>query len=57
MIDPNSENIFIACAYAGVVVAVLGLIAWTYLDTRRIAARLKRLEDQGIHRRSAGKAS
>ncbi|MDB5562016.1 MAG: Heme exporter protein [Hyphomicrobiales bacterium] len=57
MIDPNSENIFIAWAYAGVVVAVLGLIAWTYLDTRRIAARLKRLEDQGIHRRSAGKAS
>jgi hypothetical protein len=57
MIDPHAQDIFIVWAYAGVAVAVLALIGWTYLDTLRIAVRLRALEDKGIRRRSAGTAS
>jgi len=48
---------FIVWAYAGVAVLVAGLIAYVAWDARRVAARLKALEDQGIRRRSAGSAT
>jgi hypothetical protein len=57
MINQNSENVFIIWAYVGVVVGVLALIGWAIFDSRRIAARLKALEDKGVRRRSAGNAS
>jgi heme exporter protein CcmD len=57
MIDPHAQDIFVVWAYAGAAVALLALIGWTYLDTRRIAARLRALQDKGIRRRSAGNAS
>lgn len=49
--------IFIVWSYVGVVVLVAALIGWVAWDARRVAARLKVLEDKGIRRRSAGSAS
>lgn len=54
-LGPHAE--FIVWAYAGVAVLVAALIFQIAWDARRVAARLKALEDRGIHRRSAGNAS
>jgi heme exporter protein D len=54
MIDLGPHWIFIVWAYAGVFVAVAALIGWTVLDGRRVDARLRALEAQGVRRRSSG---
>jgi heme exporter protein D len=54
-LGPHAE--FIIWAYAGVALLVAGLILAVAWDARRVAARLKALEDKGIRRRSAGSAS
>lgn len=56
MIDLGPHAVFIVAAYAGVIVATLGLIGWVWADSRRVKARLAALEAQGIRRRSAGSA-
>ena len=53
MITGSAENIFIVWAYTGIGIGTLGLIGWVWLGARRVAARLKTLEAQGIRRRSA----
>ena len=52
MIDLGPHAAFILWAYAGVAVAVLGLIGWIVTDARRVDKRLAGLEAQGIRRRS-----
>jgi heme exporter protein D len=54
-LGPHAE--FIVWAYAGVALLIAGLILYIALAARRVAARLKALEDRGIRRRSAGSAS
>ena len=54
MIDLGQHAEFIIWGYAGVLVATLALIGYVLWDGRRVAARLKSLEAQGIRRRSAG---
>lgn len=54
MIDLGPHAVFIVWAYAGVALAVAGLIAWTLLDARTTARRLADLEARGVRRRSAG---
>ena len=51
------HTVFIVWAYAGVGLLVAVLIGWVAWDSRRIAARLRALDDKGIRRRSAGSAS
>jgi len=48
---------FIVWAYAGVAVLVAALIGYVAWDARRVATRLRALEEKGIRRRSAGSAS
>jgi len=48
--------VYIAWAYAGAAVFVAALSLWVVWDARRVARRLKALEDRGIRRRSAGSA-
>ena len=55
--DLGPHAIFIIWAYVGVVIGVVGLIAYAVLDARRVAARLKDLDNRGIRRRSAGTPS
>ena len=57
MIDFGPHANFIIWAYVGVVIGVVGLIAYAVLDARRVAARLKDLDNRGIRRRSAGTPS
>ena len=52
MIDLGQHAEFIIWGYAGVALATLALIAYVLWDGRRVAARLKALEAQGIRRRS-----
>ena len=47
--------VFIAAAYASVVLVLSGLIAWILLDARRQERMLAELEAKGIRRRSARK--
>lgn len=54
MIDLGPHWAFIVWAYAGVFLAVAALIFWIVLDGRRVDARLKALEAQGVRRRSSG---
>ena len=55
--DLGPHAIFIIWAYVGVVIGVVGLIAYAALDARRIRSRLKDLDSRGIRRRSAGTPS
>ena len=48
--------VFIVWAYVGVTVLIAALIGYVVWDARRIAARLRALEEKGIRRRSAGSA-
>lgn len=57
MIDFGPHANFIIWAYVGVVIGVVGLIAYAALDARRIRNRLKDLDSRGIRRRSAGTPS
>lgn len=54
-LGPHAE--FILWAYAGTAVLVAALILHVAWDSRRVAARLRALEDRGIRRRSAGDAT
>jgi heme exporter protein D len=54
MIELGPYANYIVGAYAGVVVLVALLIGYVAWDARRVATRLKDLEDRGIRRRSAG---
>jgi heme exporter protein D len=53
MIDLGPHTVFILWAFAGVGLAIAGLIAWTLLDARRVDRRLAELEARGVRRRSA----
>ena len=53
MIDLGTHAEYIIWGYAGVAVATAALIAWVIRDSRKVAARLKSLDEQGIRRRSA----
>jgi heme exporter protein CcmD len=57
MIELGPYADYILWAYAGVSLLVGGLIAWVAYDARRVAAKLKSLEEGGIRRRSAGPAA
>jgi heme exporter protein D len=57
MIELGPYAGYIASAYVGVAVLVALLIGYVVWDARRVAARLKDLEDRGIRRRSAGPAA
>ena len=46
------DAVFIVWAYAGAIVAVLGLVAATWWSSQRVKARLAALEARGIRRRS-----
>ena len=54
MLDLGPHAAFIIWAYVGVTSGVLGLVAYAVLEARRVAARLKDLDNRGIRRRSAG---
>ena len=51
----TGENIFIVWSYVGVTAAIAGLVGFALWDARRVAARLRSLEERGIRRRSAGR--
>jgi len=57
MIDLGPHAVFIVSGYAGVAVAVAAAIALTLVQARSVRARLRRLEEQGARRRSAGPAT
>ena len=57
MPDLGPHAVFILWAYAGVALAVLGLIVWVIVGSRQVRARLAALEAQGIRRRSDGPAA
>lgn len=48
----HDQYVFVSYAVAAVVLSGLGL--WLYLDRRARLAELKRLEQSGVKRRSAG---
>ena len=48
---------FIAWSYAGVALAVLGLVAYVAWESFRVKARLAALDKAGIRRRSSGAGS
>jgi heme exporter protein D len=52
MIDLGPHAVFIVWAYAGVALAVAGLIAYVIADRRKVESRIRALEAQGIRRRS-----
>lgn len=54
-LGPHAE--FIIWAYAGVALLIAGLVCYLAWDARRVAARLRALDDRGIRRRSAGNAT
>lgn len=49
--------VFIAWSYAGVALAVLGLVAYVAWESFRVKSRLAALDKAGIRRRSAGAGS
>ena len=53
MIDLGPHAVFIVWAYAGVALAIGGLIGWSVLAAGRLKRREERLEASGIRRRSA----
>jgi hypothetical protein len=56
----NSEDVhfvFIAWSFAGVTLAVLGLVAYVAWESYRVKARLAALDKAGIRRRSSGAGS
>jgi hypothetical protein len=53
MIDLGQHAEFIIWGYLGVAVGTLALIGWVLFDSRRVAARLKDLDERGIRRRSS----
>jgi heme exporter protein D len=53
MIDLGPHAVFIISAYAGVALAVAGLIAYVIADRRKVESRIRALEAQGVRRRSA----
>lgn len=53
-LGPHAE--FIIWAYLGVAILVGALIAHVAWEARRVARRLRELEEKGIRRRSAGHA-
>jgi heme exporter protein D len=57
MIELGPYAGYIIGAYAGVTVLVITLVGYVLWDARRVAARLKDLEDRGVRRRSAGPAA
>jgi heme exporter protein D len=54
MIDLGPHWVFIVWAYAGALLAVVALVGWAIYDGRRVDARLRTLEAQGVRRRSSG---
>ena len=50
MIESGANLEYIAWAYAGVAVVVALLVAFVVLQARRVKARLRALERQGISR-------
>ncbi len=48
---------FIAWSYAGVALAVVGLVAYVAWESFRVKARLAALDKAGIRRRSSGAGS
>ena len=54
MIDLGPHAAFIVWAFLGVGLLLALLIGWVAWDARRVRARLRALEAQGIRRRSAG---
>ena len=57
MIELGPHADYILWAYAGVALLVFGLIAWVVYDSRRVARKLKALDERGVRRRSAGPAA
>lgn len=49
--------VFIAWSFAGVAVAVIGLVAYVAWESFRVKARLAALDRAGIRRRSSGAGS
>lgn len=49
--------VFIFWAYLGVGALLAVLVLWVAWEARRVAGRLRALEDKGIRRRSAGPAA
>ena len=49
--------VFIAWSYAGVGLAVLGLVAYVAWESFRVKSRLAALDKAGIRRRSSGAGS
>ncbi|MBB1249680.1 heme exporter protein CcmD [Rhizobium sp. G21] len=45
---------YVYASWGAAALVLLGVIASTWLDSRKLKADLKRLEAQGIRRRSAG---
>lgn len=46
--------VFIAWAYAGVALAVTGIVAYVAWESLRVKARLAALDRAGVRRRSSG---
>jgi heme exporter protein D len=57
MIELGPYADYILWAYAGATLLVLALVGWVVYDARRVARKLKALEERGIRRRSAGSAA
>ena len=53
MIELGAQVQYIIAAYCGVGLVTLGLIGWTFWDSRAQQKRLGDLEARGIRRRSA----
>ncbi|MCB1548371.1 MAG: heme exporter protein CcmD [Hyphomicrobiaceae bacterium] len=53
MIDLGPHTRFIVVAYVLAAAVLAALIVWLYADGRRLAARLKELDERGVKRRSA----
>ena len=57
MIDLGPHAVFIVWSYTGVAMLIAVLIGYVLWDARRVAAKLRALEERGIRRRSAGPAA
>lgn len=57
MIDLGPYALYILLAYGGVAATIVVLVAYVLWDARRVGRRLKRLEERGVRRRSAGSAT
>lgn len=56
MIDLGPHAAFILWAYAGVAIAVAGLIGWVVLDARKVERRVAELEARTPARRTGSSA-